>query len=615
MPLRNVTPYTFRARTLADVIDASNSKPGTMAALQNLIPSPSTPQQYVPRPAATSIYQFGDFTVPTVIEALFEVGNIAYGFVASAAFPGKSQPFAFNYVTQTNIPIVGELSTNLPASTSTAGDWTPPTVTRVGAFILFTHPGFNGTNGFFGWLDMTSFNLSSLTATTHSNMTLDTFSTNPLNAGVLPGQLVTGSGIPANTTVVSVTSTTVTISQAATASASGVALTFAGGTPAGPRWASGNLNGTPLPSVPVAVTQFNGRAYFAAGYALQMSDAGNALQCTNAANVQVITFQNGVAVTALSSLPFTNLQGGVVQSLIAFQGGDSIQQVTGDPTTNNLAVNLIQHGTGTLSPLSLDITPQGLAFIAPDGLRMVTLLGTVTEVVGGNGEGVALPFINTTAPSRTAAAYNTDVYRVAVNVGGITQQEYWYHFKLKSWSGPHTLSTNLIVAAPGTVGFLVASNLNAAQLYNSEAITLNNATYTENGQPIACSWMTSLSPDSEAVAENEIVIATIALGSLVSTNFTITVLNEAGTKLDEVVMVPPVANAPLWGTAIWGAFIWASPGSYYAQHQIYWNQPIIFKQCQIRVDFTAGQADVVGNVYMNYRRLGYPIQGASPYAA
>jgi hypothetical protein len=608
-------PYTFRARTLADVIDASNSKPGTMASLQNVVPSPSTPQQYVPRPAATAIYQFGDFTVPTFGEALFEVGQIAYGFVASATFPGKSQPFAYNYVTQTNIPIAGELSTNLPNSTNTAGDWVPPTVTRVGAFILFTHPGFNGTNGFFGWLDMTSFNLSSLTATTHSNTTLDTFSANPLNAGVLPGQTVTGTGIPANTTVVSVTATSVTISNAATSSGSGVALTFAGGTPSAPRWASGNLNGTPLPSVPVCVNQFNGRAYFGVGYALQMSDAGNALQCTNASNVQVITFQNGVPVTALSSLPFTNLQGGVVQSLIAFQGGDSIQQITGDPTTTNLAVNLIQHGTGTLSPLSLDITPQGLAFIAPDGLRMVTLLGTVTEVIGGNGEGVALPFINTVAPSRTAAAYNTDVYRVAVNVGGITQQEFWYHFKLKSWSGPHTLSTNLIVAAPGTVGFLVMSNLNAAQLYNSEAITLPNSTYIENGQALACSWVTSLSPDTETVSENEIVIATISLGSLVATNFTITVINEAGTQLDQVIMVPPVTNAPIWGAAIWGAFTWAQPGSYYAQHQIYWNQPIVFKQCQISVAFTAGQGDVVGNVYMDYRRLGYPIQGATPYAA
>lgn len=44
--------------------------------------------------------------------------------------------------------------------------------------------------------------------------------------GIVPGLLIVGSGIPANTTVVSIAGTAVVMSNAATATASGVALTF-----------------------------------------------------------------------------------------------------------------------------------------------------------------------------------------------------------------------------------------------------------------------------------------------------------------------------------------------------------------------------------------------------
>jgi len=44
--------------------------------------------------------------------------------------------------------------------------------------------------------------------------------------GIVPGLLIVGAGIPANTTVVSITGTAVVMSNAATATASGVSLTF-----------------------------------------------------------------------------------------------------------------------------------------------------------------------------------------------------------------------------------------------------------------------------------------------------------------------------------------------------------------------------------------------------
>ena len=104
MPLRNATPLKFTARTLTDSIDATNAPAGSMFRLQNCIPSPSTAQLWVPRPAAVQIYDFHDFLGPSNVEAEFTVGDIIYGFVATGLFPGLSQPFAYNFATNTNIP-------------------------------------------------------------------------------------------------------------------------------------------------------------------------------------------------------------------------------------------------------------------------------------------------------------------------------------------------------------------------------------------------------------------------------------------------------------------------------------------------------------------------------
>lgn len=63
----------------------------------------------------------------------------------------------------------------------------------------------------------------SLTGDTNSNTLVDNITD---TTGAVVGQIIEGSGIPAGTTVASFTSTTITLSQAATATASGVSLTL-----------------------------------------------------------------------------------------------------------------------------------------------------------------------------------------------------------------------------------------------------------------------------------------------------------------------------------------------------------------------------------------------------
>lgn len=220
--------------------------------------------------------------------------------------------------------------------------------------------------------------------------------------------------------------------------------------PLQPVWHSGNLGTNPLPLVPVACRQFGSRMYYAVANGVVASDIQNALNVSNSGgNPQILTFGDRTSVTALGGLPLYNTQGGIIQSLIVFKSSNIMYQVTGDysSTTTPWSINSLNVATGTLAPNTICTTPQGLAFVAPDGVRLVTFTGTVTDPIGANGQGVTLPFKNPIAPSRMCAAFNQNVLRISVqNSLSPTQgfQEYWYDFNLKIWSGPHTFPVALI---------------------------------------------------------------------------------------------------------------------------------------------------------------------------
>lgn len=66
------------------------------------------------------------------------------------------------------------------------------------------------------------------TGATHSNTTVDSLSVNPVTLGWAVGMGISGSGIPVGTTLASVGASSVTLSQAATSTGTGVALTVTG---------------------------------------------------------------------------------------------------------------------------------------------------------------------------------------------------------------------------------------------------------------------------------------------------------------------------------------------------------------------------------------------------
>ena len=694
MARRNQRPLTVRPKGLSDAVDGSNAFKGAMQFLQNLVPSASTAQVFVPRPAAVEVTDFTGFTTPAGGTALLVIGTRAYGMISSSAFPGRDQPFCYDIVNDVFVTISGQSSANLPTTQPTTGDWQPPHMEMIANRIIVTHPGFSGGSGpYFGWIDQTSFSISTLkgnttigspviqsitgdgtstpildgiqpgqvismtgfpagtkvlsvangtvdistTGTTHSNTTVDSIPSSAV-ALMQVGMYVTGSGIVAGTYIAALPGggTSVTLSQAATSSGTAVPLqvigggtitvdhnasaannlqtfTATGGTFAAPVWSAGNTNVNPLVAVPKWVSQFNGRAWYAVGNAEVFSDSLLPLNVSNA--TQVLTLGDSTDVTCSAGLPLNNITtGGILQSLIAFKGDAIMYQVTGDQATNNLLVNALNVSVGTLAPNTICPTPLGMAFVAPDGLRIIDFGAHVSDPLGANGAGVCVPFINALTPSRMAAAFNQNVLRISVQNSQAPNQpvlEYWLDFNLKIWTGPHTFPSQMIQpyqAPPGAAaghGFISFGYGIDAKLWESGVNPLSSDIYIENGVQLTWTYQTVLEPDNDLMSENRMGQTAVAMALPGGQTVSFSSVNEIGTVLNQVSISAVGSSPSTWGSFVWGGALWGQATGYFRQYNIPWTAPIIFKQMSI-LSVGASQAGfAIGNLYLKYQPLGY----------
>lgn len=698
MARRNAKPLTIRPKGLSDAADGSNSFKGAMSQVKNLVPATTTANVWVPRPAAVQLTDFSGFNTPGIPTALTVIGTRAYGMIPSADFTGKDEPFIWDLVNNVFVPITGQTVGNLPLTQSTSGDWQPPHMEMIANKVITTHPGFSkGSGFFFGWIDTSGFTSTTLVGNTTSGSKVirsisgDGAST-PILDGVQPGQTIMGTGVPANTVVTAVSNgtvdisttgdthanttvdnipaaavslmevgmyitggsiqpgtyiasfpgggTSVTLSAAATASATTVplqiigggtitisnnasatntlvALSIAGGTFAAPTWNAGNTNVNPLIDVPKWVSQFNGRAWFAVDNAEVFSDSLLPLNVSNNSFVQVLTLGDNTNVTCSQGLPLNNITtGGIVQSLMVFKGAEIIYQITGDAATNNLAVNALNVNTGTLAPNTLASTPLGLAFIAPDGLRIIDPSAHVSDPLGANGAGVSVPFINALNPSRMAAAFAQNVLRITCQNGqaqGQPTQEFWLHLNdvLKCWSGPHTFPNALISAyqAPSGAalghGFVSVGSGIAAALWGSGINPLSTDVYIENSVQLTWAYQTVLEPDTELMSQNRMGQSAIAMALPGGATVGFSCVNEIGLTLNQVLITAMGGTASVWGGFNWGEAPWGQLSGYFRQYDIPWTAPIIFKQMSVLAVGSSQAGQAIGNLYLKYQPLGY----------
>jgi hypothetical protein len=383
-----------------------------------------------------------------------------------------------------------------------------------------------------------------------------------------------------------------------------------------PVWHAGNTATHALPAVPSAVKQFGQRAWFIVNDpttpGTYYTDVLDPLTITNAN--QILTYNDNVTLTALGALPLnTQLTGGVIQSLIVFKEA-SMFQVTGDAAsaTNPLTVNAMNVAVGTLAPNAVTTTPKGLAFLAIDGVRVIGFDGKVSDPVGFAGSGVTVPFINIATPSRAAAACNANVFRLSANtVGGtgITNQEYWYDIGRGCWSGPHNFPASLIQPYSNT--FIMTPVGVTGKLFQSDSIQSASSVFIENGFQLSFAFQTCNLPDTQQMAENNMLETTLNIaGSTDTVNYQAQFITSDGAVLDTVTL-RVAASATRWGAFTWGTGMWSVSFTGLSPVPINWHSPIVFRKGGLALTGFSYAGFKVGDLFMRYEQLGYLQQVAA----
>ncbi len=556
---------------ITDSLDATTAAKGSMQTLSNLIPDPSTFGVFHCRPASQLLVDFNTagsggfssgfssgfqtlfFSGGTAgdIVALRVIGNRVFGMISGPG--GFDYPFVYNLVTNGLQLVTGGMdTTKLPNTVSAAAEWS-----------LFP----------------------------------------PSIAGVGTKVLVCHPGF----------------------SGSGPNNLFFGVFDATDAnnitWTAGNLD--PGSAIhfnfpPWAVENFNGRAYWITNPptgqpGVVFSDVLVPTNCTG--GTQALTFDDQQPLTALVPLPLNNQLGGIIQGLMVFKGTASIYQVTGDAALNNLAKNALNIATGTTAPLAAAVTPKGIAFMSPDGYRIIDFDAQVSDPIGWDGQGKTAPFINAANPNRTVAAATGTTFRVSVRDTTLFNNplvEYWFDTTRGLWTGPHQFSNN---TAPQAIGawhnsFITSIKGVPGKLWRSDVFPTPNSSFTENGAQLTWQFTTTFLPDTEQMAENSIIETTINMAIDTNTSYPVNALDQNGGTLASATIFFPAASAgPIWGSSIWGAFTWGAPKTALFPRPVNWPVPVVFQKMQIGVSGNSSANVKIGVVHLRYEKLGYLQQG------
>lgn len=318
-------------------------------------------------------------------------------------------------------------------------------------------------------------------------------------------------------------------------------------TPTAPAYSTGDVTGAltfvALGAIPNWVVQFNQRAYYGVNATQPSMVASDVLTpgvVTNAG--QALTFGNALRLVIAAPLGLSNQLGGIIQSLMVFQGflGVNIQQVTGDFATTTWAVNTLNVATGVTSMRAVCSSPLGLAFMSPQGLRIIGQDGNVSDPIGSAGTGVVVPFtlLNGNTASRLLFALGSDAATIRVSMWDSASftvpVEYWYNLIRKVWSGPHKPITafqyDVWDGAFLTVANPFSTNTNG--IYLSFTDPNSNTNYIENGATLTSSMISALLEDNGQMAESELAEMQVVAAAGTAHALAVSLLDSAGNVIN-----------------------------------------------------------------------------------
>lgn len=383
--------------------------------------------------------------------------------------------------------------------------------------------------------------------------------------------------------------------------------------PATPAYTTANTATNLLPSVPTFVANLNNRAYFACKNVAYYSDVLVPTTMTNAN--QSLTLGDTTPITGLSGLPVQTTTAGVVSALLAFKG-TQIWQIAGDAAiTGNLSLNYLSLNIGCLSPRSIVPTPMGTFFAGPDACYLINPYGAVmavTNQLGGAGATPDLrqPFGYVTEPSRVAASFAGNVYRICIPtiIDGIAgTYDYWFDSRKMRWNGPHTFVYDCASSA-GTY-FILSGYGSANKLFASRTFPTTSTVYTDNGATFNVDMHSSTFPKKDEMAMKSVVESTVELSSSgAATTYGVSAFDDKGAFITSAPITTAVAGG-IWGAFVWGdGTRWASALNQPRTYQVNWPIPVVFNKLAIEVSCPAASSVSIGTFYADAQKLGYLFQ-------
>lgn len=529
----------------------------------------------------------------------FTPKGLCDAFDATDAFPGACQLLSNLIFDQGNPEIVVARPGVGSAATTFAG-FSTPTFVSVHIVIGNIAYGMVSTARNPGFDEPFAYNLVSNAFITISGVTSSNVPSSPLTSGAWTPP------------VMAVVGTKILVTHPGF---SGTGSNFFGvidiSNPAAPAWSSSNLATNPLTGVPTSVANFNNRAYFAVGNVLNFSDPLAPLTRTNA--TQAVTIGDTTPIMAQSGLPIQTTSGGVIGALVVFKASQ-VWQVTGDPSTSNLALNYISLTTGCVSPRSVVQGPFGIFFAGVDAPYILNFLGTLVPLSSRPGTDypadLQVPFQNTTQASRISAAFAGNVYRVCVPTliqGQGQTNDYWYDIRRKRWTGPHSFTYDC--ASQFGESFVLSGAAHGAALFISATIPSANSIYQDAAASFLCHLRSSDFPKTGHMQQIQVVESTIELGTTgVSAFFNLTALGDQNNTLGSAYVVTPPSGS-VWGAFNWGQANWSSDTSIPHVWTIPWPAALVFQKMSIDVSVTPVNGIQIGTFFARYQDAGYTNQG------
>lgn len=531
--------------------------------------------------------------LPNSSPVKFTPKGLTDSYDASEAFPGACRALVNLVFDQGNAELV-VCRPGVPRLTSFAG-FTSPTFVSVHIAIGMVIYGMVSTSRNAGHDEPFAYNVLSNTFTTISGVTSGNTPISPSTTGTWnpPSMAVVGTKIlvthPGFTGAGAQYIGVIDISTAST-----------------PSWTCSNLATNALPAPPSWVANLNNRAYYAVGNILYYSDSLLPLQATNAG--QSLTLGDTTPITAVEGLPVQTTSAGVVQALLAFKGSQ-VWQVTGDPTTSNLALNFLSLNVGTSAPRSVVQSPYGVNFMAIDGPYIVDPLGLVrplTKQPQTIDQDIQQPFIYATSPTRVSAGYSGGIYRICLDTtlkGLPSTNDYWFDTARRRWNGPHSFPHDC--ASQVSNYFILSHASKGAALFKSQLFQDSTSIYSDDGTAITFYLESSTFPKDNSMTQKMVVESTIELATTGgNVAYGITAMDERRNVLNNC-LINVSATASLWAGSTWAGTLWSSSINSPSVYTVPWTAPLVFQKMALVVNGSSQNNIAIGAFYARYQLTGY----------